>query len=569
MKIHLFFTILFVLIMKPAKASLHDVHELSTLAKEAEAVMRVQVVNSYVLENNNNHLFYTYYNLKIFDIFSGDSLSIPLMIHGGAIANRMQRSSAEYYAAEGEILLICVRKVFDFRGEAVWRPVNASVGLFPEGFIHSAGRVALNQNIIQAHDISLSTTGFIKSGIIPLPLPYTEKALVLIRSMSPLNIHAGNGEILTIDGFGFGDFFVPGSLSFRDANKGGVQYFPCPPANVISWSDKQIRVKVPAGAGSGQVIIDNGANAATSSSSLTINWGLINTGNPDAVYPSAAVKINDNGGYEILINERFQLSSDYRAAFERALQTWRCKSMVNFTIKGESSITGTASDEKNVVSWDDYNQLDPGVIGLCYCYYASCEQGKWYLEELDLIFKENVPWHSGADMPSPQTYDFETVALHELGHAQQLSHVINQNDLMHYSLAKGQAQKVPGNFNLDGVGEWFRLSESWNSCSVARMQKIPASVCTNTDFGFYSPLAYPNPCSNILILDFYLSSPGDIKIEGFDLRGRRIFSLNESPDLAGKYSYPIDLESLSISAGIYLLYLNAPGYSQTKKILKF
>jgi hypothetical protein len=558
----------FILASSPCRASQQETAALSALAEKSDWIARVKVTQSHTIKNNINNLFYTYYNIDIFDIFLGDSLSFPLMIHGGIIDHQMQRSSAEYYPADGELLLICARLTVDFRGEKVWRPVHASAGLIHEGMIGNAGKSAINRNLLQEHDSILISSGYQKNVHSPLPATFSEKALILIRNMSPLDIHAGTGEILTVDGFGFGDFFIPGSLSFRDANKGGIQYFPCPPSSVISWSDKQIRVKVPSGAGSGQIIIDNGLNAATSSSSLNINWGLLNTGNPDPVFLASAVKKNNNGGYELLINERFNESSEFKAAFERALQTWRCLSLVNFTIKGETEITGTAADEKNIVSWDDNNQLDPGVIGLNYCYYSSCEQGKWYLDELDLLFRENMAWHSGTDQPNAMNYDFETVALHELGHAQQLSHVINQNDLMHYSLAKGQARKTPGNFNLEAVNEWFRLSDAWSSCNLARMQRIPAAVCNSTGFGFYPPSAYPNPCAEILFLDFYVSTPGVISIEGYDLRGRKIFSFNEEVSLAGKYTYPLNLESLSVSPGIYLLKLDAPGYAETQKILK-
>jgi hypothetical protein len=422
---------------------------------------------------------------------------------------------------------------------------------------------------MQQHDSVLSAQGMLPVSVAPIPQPASNKSLVFIRSMSPLDIHAGTGEILTIEGFGFGDFFVPGYLSFRDANKGGMQYFSCPAQSVVSWSDKQIRVKVPAGAGSGPVIVDNGSNAATSSTSLNIPWGLINTGNPDPVFLANAVKKNNNGGYEFFMNNKFFQSTENKLAFERALQTWRCRSLVNFTLKGETEINGTASDEKNVVSWDDQNQLDPGVIGLCYCYYSSCEQGKWYLDELDLLFRENLAWHTGADAPSALNYDFETVALHELGHGQQLSHVNTQNDLMYYSLAKGQARKAPGDFNLEAVDEWFRVSDTWNACSLARMQRIPASVCSDIDFGFYEPAVYPNPFAEILNMDFFLDSAGQINIQLIDLRGRRILSFSETAETAGKYSYRIDPRNFVVNAGIYLLRIDAPGYSKTQKIISY
>lgn len=535
--------------------------------RQADCIARVRLSASEVKVNSSDGLIYTYYTLEYFNLFSGIKSDFPLLIRGGVYGNRMQRSSAEYYPQTGEMILLAARLTEDFEGKPVFRPLSASAGIFSEGSYVNGEALLLNE-LISEHDALLSRLGFSNQNLQALPSMASQKSLVFIRTMSPLKIHAGHEEILTIEGFGFGTFFAPGRLKFRDANKAGVQYFDCPSQSVLSWTDNMVRVKVPAGAGSGQVIIFNGINSGISSASLSIDWGLLNTGNPETVFIPNAIKRNENGGYEFRIQGRFKQSTLYYEAFQRALTTWRCQTLVNFSVSNETDIAGTANDEYNIVSWDDKAQLDPGVIGLCYAYYSSCEQGKWYLDEIDLLFREVLNWHADEEAPSNQEYDFETVVLHELGHAQQLSHVVNSDDLMYYSLAKGESKRQPAEFNRTAIAAWFSHSESWNSCNYATMRRIPASVCNDLSFGFYDPAVYPNPFSGNLFIDFFLTDAGNISLQIFDLRGRMVFEFQDYGNQAGKSSMIIDVESMSLRAGLYLLKLDAPGYSETIKLIK-
>jgi hypothetical protein len=70
-------------------------------------------------------------------------------------------------------------------------------------------------------------------------------------------------------------------------------------------------------------------------------------------------------------------------------------------------------------------------------------------------------------------------------------------------------------------------------------------------------------------MDFFLDSAGQINIQLFDLRGRRILSFSETAETAGKYSYRIDPRNFVVNAGIYLLRIDAPGYSKTQKIISY
>jgi hypothetical protein len=68
------------------------------------------------------------------------------------------------------------------------------------------------------------------------------------------------------------------------------------------------------------------------------------------------------------------------------------------------------------------------------------ENTVWYLKEIDMQFKNPsavFSWQFGPGAPSTSQYDFQSVALHELGHAHGLAHTIAAEKVMHFSLAKG------------------------------------------------------------------------------------------------------------------------------------
>jgi hypothetical protein len=67
-----------------------------------------------------------------------------------------------------------------------------------------------------------------------------------INNINPLTIHGGTGEMLTITGSGFGN--NPGSngkVYLRNADNGGDTHIPLDAYDIESWSNTQIKVKVP------------------------------------------------------------------------------------------------------------------------------------------------------------------------------------------------------------------------------------------------------------------------------------------------------------------------------------
>ena len=119
------------------------------------------------------------------------------------------------------------------------------------------------------------------------------------------------------------------------------------------------------------------------------------------------------------------------------LEDWTCNTGINFTVNDETTTIGTnLRDATNVVTFDSSQSL-----GTTYWYFNGCIRRdnttneivdlSVYFDEIDIVFNSNINWGYG-EVVSAVEYDFSSTALHELGHAVGLGHVINPTGLMHY-----------------------------------------------------------------------------------------------------------------------------------------
>ncbi len=76
---------------------------------------------------------------------------------------------------------------------------------------------------------------------------------------------------------------------------------------------------------------------------------------------------------------------------------------------------------------------------------------------------------------------------------------------------------------------------------------------------------YPNPFNPITQIRYRLPVSSKVRLEVFDMLGRRIATLVEARQEAGEYQMRFNAENLP--SGIYLLRLQAGGFSDTKKML--
>ncbi len=300
-----------------------------------------------------------------------------------------------------------------------------------------------------------------------------------IDFVTPSSCNAGTGDVIVIDGAGFESVQGTGNVFFSDADDGGVTIdVGCTAAQIISWDDAQIRCVVPAGAGTGPFeVVTDASGTANSGFNLDIGYAHLNVPFSGDEFQTDHINDNGSGGYTWQMSTGFAGDAPASASFLRAFETWRCNTGVNWTIGSNTAINDALSDGTNVICYDNTAPLPANVLGVCFSYWSGCGSGPgmvWFVTELDIIFDEGsnispLTWQMGPGAPTGSQYDFETVAVHELGHGHQLGHVISPGAIMHFAISNGTQNRSLGSNDLAG-GQFVQAkSIATNSCGPGAM----------------------------------------------------------------------------------------------------
>ena len=309
--------------------------------------------------------------------------------------------------------------------------------------------------------------------------------LLGISSFSPTNVVAGATanptlNLLTIEGTDFGNPAGSAAIIFDDANNGtGGTGFTVlyNDVLVVSWTNTQIKVRVPSRAGTGTFSVrDETGTIVNSPAPLTILYSVLAAGFTG--YTAQYNLMNDDGlgGYSILYStsragDGINLDeSPTKATFQRALNTWKQIAGFNVTEAGTTTTQQiNPADGLNVIMFDNTNTgnapLAAGVLAVCYSFASTCTPvGSTAVRktEFDIVIRNtavstgSTSFENGPCYPTNPAIDMETVILHELGHAINLGHInddyqyagggyvnINPAKLMHYAVLSGVARKTP------------------------------------------------------------------------------------------------------------------------------
>jgi hypothetical protein len=304
-----------------------------------------------------------------------------------------------------------------------------------------------------------------------------------ITSFSPTSINAGNNEILTITGSGFGSTQGTSYVQFKNANDGGATWMTPVSGNYISWSDSEIKIYVPTGAGTGQIRVV-ASSTQTSSTNLTINYNLTNVTYNNAHYFPKLANDNGSGGYTFTYFTDFSTTSNAVTYFTKSITDWNCNSGVNFRISNTTSaIDVIASDGVNIVRFDNGTELGTGTLGQATVRSSGCiisGVAYWYVGEIDMVFDDGTNWYYGTGTPGSTQYDFYSVVLHELGHAHLQGHAINSGTMMHYSISNGATAR--------------NFSSTQETAAAARAMTLSTGSgnCTSTAMTSWSACSTPN-----------------------------------------------------------------------------
>ncbi|MEL0455026.1 T9SS type A sorting domain-containing protein [Flavobacteriaceae bacterium SZ-1-7] len=384
-----------------------------------------------------------------------------------------------------------------------------------------------------------------------------------ITGVEPLTVTAGNGDTITITGSGFGA--NPGKVEFENADDGGASFVEALTSQILSWDDGTIVVEVPTEAGTGNIrVTDNTSASIVSTEILVVSYALLN-------YNRAGVAIlpqhfgTQGTGMTWQMHTEFDANTAAKESFLRAMETWRCETKINWVLGSATTIKEGVIDDTNVIAFDDAtNPLEDGVLGQCRTTTGSCGDTRDLVTELDVIFDNDTEWNYGPD-PTGLAFDFETVALHELGHGHQLGHVIDDTgDVMHFSIAAGEDLRFLNSDNATAAGIIQNFSTTSQMCGQTMMTDYSGSCSLGivTQEVIANEInIYPNPARGML----YIENGSAFNLEKamlFDIAGRAILSI----DMANAPRIKV-IDVSTISKGIYFINIFSGNAMVSKKIL--
>ncbi len=382
---------------------------------------------------------FTRYTVQVTTSFKGDAIpkELSFISRGGILNDEITLVCPSFTAAIGQKGLFFFQK----NGAGEWILFNGEQSFISYAQMNGlAIRASYHQQMAEllpdANFQELQTWNKLTT------IPKSSSA-IQITDFAPKVVRAGQREQITITGSGFGN--NPGILAFHTPDAEQTGFIPVSSPYIISWSDTQIKAYVPGssgigtGAGTGSIYIQNtsGENVA-SSESLTVISNKLEI----ELQSVPLVNQNGNGGITMQYNNNFAANSQAVAAFERALDTWRCQVGFNLEIGSNTSVQcDTKDDGVNVINFDGNCTGIPSA-GLTSIRFTICgTTGDIFFKEADMLLNQGVDWHYGTGTLTGSQLDFESTILHELGHLFGLWHVLDEQSIMNPELQTGTTRR--------------------------------------------------------------------------------------------------------------------------------
>jgi hypothetical protein len=520
-------------------------------------------------------MIFTSNHVKVLKQFNGDAISsvyIDIVTQGGHVGNDFVEASDLLKLQPGEKgVFFAYQNTFGLldpaNGQLLYDVWASSQGFFRYDVASNSANAPFVRYPSIEQDLYpelINIIGHPFTGISTQPGKNTHKetkATASITSFSPTTVRAGaiddaTNNLLTINGSGFGASPSGSCAVFfdlaDDGSGGSYTGVPYNDVSVVSWSDIQIKVRVPTGAGTGLFFVTNssGTNIATSSSNLIVEFAVqsasFTLGSPALPYVKEYNLMNTNGagGYTIQYsNSTLGSGTDFssstaKVTFQRALNTW--KTLIGFNVTESATATSlqtvNAGDGVNVVQYDNTNTgtgvLAAGVLAVCYyggsicSFYPSTTEGYQKIG-FDITVRSSassgsVTFTTGPCAPTTSEYDLETVILHELGHAIGLGHINDPTEgagpaypawnpakLMNYAVTNGMKRVSPDYSAF--IGGQYLCTVGYGShtyptgCSLYTSEMTP--LTTTVDAHDECPATFPSVATSLsTVVSFDLST---------------------------------------------------------------
>jgi hypothetical protein len=482
-------------------------------AQQAALIVEGEVLDARSFWDAGHRRLYTRHRLRVFSLLKGrvaDTTALTLITEGGRLGLDQQVLTNTLHLAAGQ------QGVF-FLSPAGWAglptgaagPPWAAVGS-EQGFIEYSltdGTAAEPFRSYPAVDAAFyqqltDLTGQPRRVLRPnlaLRAVQAARAASLVRrgttaptisALQPSQLPAGIGAVLTITGSDFGP--TRGGVEFKNADDGGASWVQARAADYVSWDNNRIQVRVPSrgegggrAAGSGPVrVLTSSQLLVESPAAVTIIYALTNVENDTHTLLQRPNHVaQEAGGLAFHFGPNFGANAAAAAAWQRALATWRCQSFMNWRVGSPAAANTIADDGANVVAFDGPgDELPDRVLGRTTSYYRGCfaPSGEvvFWVQSVDMQFDAATNFQFGPALANGATgqVDFETVTLHELGHAQQLSHLILSGAVMHYSVAPGRNTRILNPGSDVAGGRKVLRERSFHSQSCGGPALLPAPL---------------------------------------------------------------------------------------------
>lgn len=557
---------------------------------ESSLVVEGKVVSKKTSWDINHQMIYTINVVEVYKVFKGTcDNQIIVLTKGGFIDDEGITASHSLNLSIGEVgLFTLFEDVISLRSKTdnlkQYKVYSSDQGFY--NYDLYTDQVSNPFSLIkgiksffykEVENITKKTLNEIKKFDVNFKANKSSLNALQITSFSPSTVSAGTKSVLTINGSGFGTSI--GSVGFRNADNGGSNFINALPSEILTWTDTSITVYVNQDAGTGTIRVINANNETfTSTAVLTVTFSQVNAVPNSGPNAFQLQQYNQNGSGGMTFQFRQEIFDNVafpgaKAAFERALNTWRCETKINWNFSNTGTNATRTTPDVNLITFDG-NGIDQeavGRLGTTYTNFSgrTCSGTQiWVITNIDIVFDRERNWNfqENATLQNGQ-FDFQTIALHELGHAHQLGHVINTNDLMHFSNS-GLVFTLPDQNSITGAKDVQLRSVNNPICSGNPQRPVMTNYdgncflsLTENDLTNEKTLIYPNPVSNNLHINNDSNKSID-KIIIYDLNGRKIMEQFWNQDIK---TNTINIEHLS--KGPYVITIEAKALSISKKII--
>ncbi len=569
--------------------------------KNSSLVVEGKVIGKKSVWNADHNNIYTIHTIQVYKVFKGASVStidiitpggkvndveqivIPslkldendtgvfTLYHDSIMENTLSKSSVKKFSVYSSLQGFYK---YDVAQDVVSNPFSRKQTLSKSFYDEISSLTKSNYIEIAEFDIKkIQSKSLQNKGLLLPPGSIT---------FNPTTIAAGSKEVLTINGSGFGN--VKGKVGFRDADFGGEDdsvapavpvYIDALDNQVLTWSDSQITVEVPSNAGTGDIrITNNDSSQGVSTGTLTVSYALVNTSDGLGTQHFSR---NGNGNLTWQMNTNFDANTQAKESFLRAFESWRCETGINWLIGANTSISSSGIDNTSVITFDNAsNPLPDGVLGRCTYVISSCNPRtvRDFVGELDIVFDDDLndpstpateSWYFGSNPNGIafEQWDFQSVALHELGHGHQLGHVINTNNVMHYRISNFEIQRTLSTNDINAAGIIQNFSTTTAFCGTDSMANYAGScgLSVNEEELNGSISLYPNPATST----FYIKNGSFINLKKaviYDISGRLISNVDISNTSRIK-----TIDVTGVSKGVYFVNIHSDNAMITRKMI--